>query len=296
MNILDLPRDIIEELTKHFNIEMTLTMVRTCRQMRDIFIMILMIDDCYTVHLTEEFINEHSSSIIPSRVAAHCHFVITCNNPSDCVKKLLVITGGKSNSITVILVGDFVAEGMAHVCRVSNIKWTVDVTKTNYTQYLESICAPRGLLRIDIDVVGIRPGEEHLFDIDTIKQTINDKEIYISIKFPFPFASFARITNNIDRVSIEMGDKDVEGYTLKVLSFVNNDVLTIKGLRLVNNIITVDFTNVDCVMFDNVKLNEHHSAYSCHYIDYPVRIVFENLYGIREIVRHNGRGTIYDGY
>ena len=107
-------------------------------------------------------------------------------------------------------------------------------------------------------------GNEHSFNIDSIKETLNEKKIKLILKFDLMlpmstdvvFASFPRITNNIDNVSIMFTPGSGKQYKLgRKMTFTNNKSLEIHGLTI-SGPTRMRFKNVDRVHFTNIKSGE----------------------------------------
>jgi hypothetical protein len=234
--------------------------------------------------LSEEFINCHPLMIIHPRVAEWSHFVITCENPAKCVKKLLATTGGNAKSITLKIFGRFNHVDMESMHKVREIDWYINNPNMAYQEYLESICAPPDLTRLSINVMWTKRHEVDLFNIDTIKPTLNKKKINTTLRFLFPFASFPRITNNIDTVEISMGSSEDNYVQPKKLLFVGNKRLTITGISVVTGEIDMEFENVESVSFTDIISGSGHEIFEAHMIRNPVSMKLHHQHGIESIV------------
>jgi hypothetical protein len=283
--LLDLPHDIIVKIADHFNRKDTINMSRTCKMTRNhLFPMVKKFDSDFNLTLNEEFINRHPLMIIPSCIAYRCCFVIICKNPADCVKKLLAATHGKSGSITLKILDRFDITNMSLMRQVQRIVWFDDVPVTEYQKYLHAICTPPDLLHLEINSTKTGPHDVESFNIDSIKPIVNSRGIRMILRFLFPFASFPRITNNIDYVEILMGTREEIYVQPERLSFINNKRLSIIGMLVMSDTINMEFENVEVVIFDNIMLGHRFRSFNYHRFNNPVSMKLRHRYGIESVV------------
>jgi hypothetical protein len=211
--------------------------------------------------MDQEMIEEYPSMIIPTNIACWCNVELSCHEPAMCVMKFLNITQNHVSSITVNLSDRFDINELNTMNKVSAIKWDVNARSVDYRRYLEAICSPPDLKQLTIKVSGIMAGNEHSFNIDSIKEILNEKKIKLILKFDLllpmstdvVFASFPQITNNIDNVSIMFTPGDGKQYKLgRKMMFMNNKSLEIHGLTI-SGPTRMRFKNVNRVHFTNIK-------------------------------------------
>jgi hypothetical protein len=250
--------------------------------MKDIISETIFSSNASVVNMSAELIeelNKHPSlAEILSSIAENCNFVITCNIPLKTIKQLLTVTHEKCKSILVNLTEDSYVSGLGTTLCMYIPEWIIDISTTDYKKCLREICSKSGLQKLTINIVGMKEGEEHSFDIDSIKQIININEIHFTIKFQFPLSAFSHITNNIDRVTIVMGPNPGKHYKpCHTMSFTNNERLIIDGFYI-KWFTTLNFSNVYTLMLENTR-REGLTINDYRVITYPSSVKFGDRAG-----------------
>jgi hypothetical protein len=119
-----------------------------------------------------------------------------------------------------------------------------------------------------------------LVNIDNIKEVINKKGIHLTVIFEFASTSFAHVTDDVDHVTIVMGDNRVD-HTIPDtrITLSNNKLLTIHGIVIYDYII-MDFVNVDQVKFERVRYDVNEWGTNYQTVDRPIQMMISQDDGL----------------
>jgi hypothetical protein len=195
------------------------------------------------------------------------------------------ITDRSAGSVSMILSDDFNDEDFDKMNKVFAIGWTFDVIQFDYEQLLPALCCPPNLKELVLDIRGLRRFGEYFLEIDEIKEVLNKKGIHLTVIFEFVSTSFPCITNDINHVTIKMGDHELDDDVAELnplyakIELSNNRLLEIKGM-IVYDYIIMDFVNVDQVKFERVRYDVNEWGINYQTVDRPIQMMISQDDGL----------------